>query len=342
MRKTFKIGVVLALLFAAGYIFFVSSENRALAKFRTAFMNAATQYRREVFEEHFDKLGARPMLMVLEEEFSLCHSQAHDLGRVLFAQTKDFVASIEICRDGCTGGCFHGVLMEAFGALKENSSKEEHIWAEDVVTKMNDVCNDSSVLAIHRKGKCVHGIGHVLSFLTNYDIQKSLDLCARFEDTPLEFYCAGGVFMEYSAGVKDARDRAPHYPCDTFTKFPGACYPFVMEKLVRALGSRDAVEKECLALYGFMRAGCFRGFGILYNVDIESNPQLISRACRSGTLADQKVCIEGAIIKLTEVDEEKALAVCEYLEGDRRSYCEEVVRFGAYSLERSFDLYFAP
>ena len=331
---------LLALISGLSYLVFVVSENQALAKFRSDFSNAAEIYQRNVIERNYDRLGPSKMLAVLETEYPLCHSEAHDLGRVVFTRTKDFAVSIQACGDGCTSGCFHGVLMEAFGHAEENNAPHKHVWEDEIAEKMNDVCSDPAILALHSKGKCVHGIGHAVTFLTNYDMQKSLDLCARFDNKPLEFYCAGGVFMEYSLEAKVQTEQSLHYPCDQFDPLPGNCYQFIMPKLLQRLGNLTAVEKECLGLDSFKRADCFKGLGVLNNLSVADNPQLIASLCDGGSLADQQACVEGATVKLSEGDQEKALAVCDQLNGELKSYCQEMVNLGAYSLDRSFGLYF--
>lgn len=342
MRKAFIVLIIFGLSIVFIQFYRVSRENHLIGKFRTEILSVAAAYHREVYETYLEKLGPEKILDNLEESYPLCHSEAHDLGRVIFERAKDFADSLEACRDRCSGGCFHGVLMEAFKGYRVERDEGDHISLDEFKNKINTLCDDPQVLAIHRKGKCVHGVGHAAAYVANYDLAKALSYCRVYKDKRLDFYCAGGVFMEYEGirGWGDVATKSLHYPCDTFTEFPASCYPHKMRYLLTRVGNRQAAIQECLALDGFREIGCFQGLGYTYALDVERNPRFLAAICEYGPAEAQKGCLYGAIIKLSETDPEKALTACGYLEGERRVFCEETIEQGAYYLERSFDRYF--
>lgn len=346
--KTIKyVGLILALVLVA-FFFVKARENRLEEDFRVAFENTAISTRRVVFEESFKKLGAEKIMKILEEEYPLCHDQAHDLGKMIFAETKDLAESIQICRDGCTGGCFHGVLMEALGGIGSQVSNvtsvsDGHVWLSEIKMKAAELCDDDRVLAFHRKGKCVHGVGHAFSYLSRYKIPEALQACKVFQDKRLEFYCAGGVFMEYE-GVYGSRDLALeplHFPCDRYAAdFPAACYPHKVPHILKKLGARENLIGECLKLNRSYKTACFNGLGYQYNLEVQENPERIKSICRDGSLENQKACLYGAIIKIAEISPERGTEVCGFLEDEKRDFCEETFKHGPYSLDRDFSLFF--
>ncbi|TSC81669.1 MAG: hypothetical protein G01um101420_915 [Parcubacteria group bacterium Gr01-1014_20] len=341
------LGLVLALVLVT--LFFVKArENRLEENFRVAFESTSASNHRAVFEKSFDKLGAEKIMKILEGEYPLCHDQAHDLGRVVFGRTRDIAESIQICKDGCTGACFHGVLMEAFSSDKrqETSDKENgdgHVWLDDIKEKAAELCDSSQVLDFHSKGKCVHGVGHAFSYLSGYKIPEALQACRVFGDKRFEFYCAGGVFMEYEGarGDRDLASESLHYPCDKYGgEYPAACYPHKVPYILKELGSKESLILECLKLDGFSKTACFNGLGYQYNLGVDKNPRLIAQLCNDGSLNDQRACLYGAVIKIAEINPGRRAEICGFLEGEKREFCEDTFREGPYSLERDFSLFF--
>src|SRR3989344_3287984 len=262
-RPLLGILVLVTILAGIGAIDRASGRQRreAAKAFLTEFSRTKLADRRAVFERHLAAVGAPGILDTLEGRYPLCHSQAHELGKVIFAESGELTEAIETCRERCTGGCFHGVLMEAFSSLASSTDAEGHLELGDVKTAMRELCQSELVTAIHREGKCTHGAGHALAFVSGYNLSEALASCELFGDRRLEYYCAGGVFMEYDIayGAAEARGRPLHYPCDTHTEFPSACYAYKAKHLMAALQTPEAYAAECMGLERFSRLGCFRG-----------------------------------------------------------------------------------
>ena len=313
-----------------------ASQNDAAEKFRTAFLVTPEKQRREVFEEYMGKLGTARILDVLEGQYPLCHSQAHDLGKVLFRETGDINEAVAECRTRCTSGCFHGILMEAF------QGSGDHVMLADVKKKIERICSDPEVTSIHREGNCSHGVGHALMYLAGYRIDEALSYCKLFPDRRLEYYCNGGAFMEYDItnGKTDFDTKPRWYPCDTFTEFPAACYGYKVQRLMSKGASADELREKCMELEGYERLGCFHGLGVAHLVGASVFPQRLAEACQYGTLDDKKACIGATVERLSSYDEELARKICPFLEDGLKEFCEEAASRKAYSLDKSFDLYF--
>lgn len=283
------------------------------------------------------------MLTILEDEYDLCHSEAHDLGKVIYKKTQDISKSLELCRDGCTGGCFHGTLMEAFLGLADHEEEDSdpHVHLDDITAKINEICANPDVSQMFRMGNCAHGVGHAFAFMSEYDITKALNFCKLFEDERLTFYCSGGVFMEYDIvhGKSDLASHPLDYPCDTFTQYPAACYRYRAKHLMREFTTWKNYATHCMEKQKFERIGCFHGLGFT-NIDIVFQaPHRVRQICTFGDLHDQRACLDGAIEKLADYDASRAQKACDALEGELHNFCEDAIWHKLYSLDKSFDLY---
>lgn len=337
-----KIVMTIVLLFGAG-VFVWTRNAEEQESFRREFRNASIQDRRKIVEHYFETLGPKTLLDIVEETYPLCHNEGHDLGKVIFAHTKDLLDAISLCRNGCSGGCFHGILTEAFRNPPSEISRQEddHVNFEDIKPKIKEMCDDPAVLAFHKKGKCVHGMGHVLAYLTDYNLEEALQACKLFGSKPLEFYCQGGAYMEYDMqyGEETWTQGPIHSPCDT-AEFPAACYRYKGKHILQALGSVAEFAKACMTIDGFSRWGCFQGLGFTMLNDIAESPGTLGSICAFGDLKDKTMCIQGAIERLADEDESLTLRACVTLPDDEKPICDHAVKTRYYNLEKSFDLYF--
>jgi hypothetical protein len=310
--------------------------------FIDAFAAVSYSERRLVFEQYFDKLGVQKMLDELDAFYPVCHSQAHDLGKVILATEKDINKSIEMCGNSCTGGCFHGVLMEAFAGIDfKTDDSEGHIDLDSLKHKMRTICSDDHVSDIQRIGNCAHGMGHALAYISNYNLKEALASCELFDAGPLIFYCTSGVFMEYD--IVHGSDETPslYYPCDKFTDYPAACWRYRSRHVVYGLGSNQEYAYDCMARSGFDRLGCFHGFGFYHIEKIVATPSNLRHVCQFGNMNDKKICIEGAIEKLADIDAVAAKNACNSMYNiELKNHCIVAANNKLYTLDKSFDLYY--
>ena len=307
--------------------------------------------KRAVFDEYLPQVGAAWILDFLEKSYPLCHGQSHELGRALVAHLGDVDPSIRACGTRCTSGCMHGVLMGAFGGTPADCAADDemvgkgmcHSVASDddiekIVRDMDTFCREGDMAVIHKVGNCAHGVGHAVMTVSGHDAQKALDACALAREPALGYYCATGVFMEMLVtGIKeDFSKRDLHYPCDTYTRYPAACYRYKMGQIRRHL--EDDVEKvvaECTNLSdASLRLGCFHGLGATHMLAIVREPVLLADVCLQGSVHEQAVCIEGAMEKLGDFNEEKALGLCRRLLGTSGEVCEAAVMEKMYRLDK--------
>ena len=179
--------------------------------------------------------------------------------------------------------------------------------------------------------------------LTDQDLGKSLTSCSAFPQAGMDYYCATGVFMEYWGALEDSVEvfdpivrTTMHYPCDTYSEFPAACYRYMLRSIARELeADPKRLTEECLSLEGANQRGCFHGLGAMYSREVADNPSLMPELCRVGTREDQILCIEGVIEKMADFDESQAMAVCATLKGDKAKVCIDGAKGKMYRLDKS-------
>ena len=304
---------------------------RLKKEFRKSFSQNPAELR-PLYELYIDKIGANGILDVLEED--KCHGQGHDLGKIIFDRSHNISLSGKICQSRCTSGCFHGVLMEA--ATVADTAGQINSFTDRVTSLCAGDVKQRSI------GTCIHGIGHSLMYLSKYNINGALNQCSELfgDQKPFEYFCATGAYMEYF--LENIQPSIVlFYPCNLEERFPAACYRYrVQEEIITRKLSFKQLTASCLALRKRHRTGCFHGIGKAHIQMIFDKPALLNKACGSGSIADQKICIEGVIEKLADLDISKALQACSQLDKELVEFCRTTANNGMYNINKDFSSYF--
>lgn len=300
---------------------------------------------RQIVETYLPVIGANGVLDGIQAVWPKCHSEAHDLGKVLFSRTRDVGTSLRVCADRCYSGCMHGVLMESFtGAGKGDA---HHLDLVALTPMMKDLCRANLVMtASYSPGDCAHGVGHALMYSAAYRIPQAIEACAGFGAAAMEYYCATGAYMEYvtEKDEEDAATKSVLYPCDTYA-YPAACARFKMVHVTRrhyAAGKApEALRQQCEALSGAVRLGCFHGLGNAHMPIIAVGLISMREVCLNLTEAEEFVCIEGVMERMAKFHEERAKQVCRELSGRSQKTCLAAVAHKLYNMEKDFSVYLA-
>lgn len=319
------------------------SAQRAFERELRAFGESPNK--RSMYEKYISQIGANGLLDGVEKVYSECHGQAHDIGKVVFARTKNVGESLKVCAQRCYSGCMHGVLMEAF---KDDAigDEEGHIDVEKLKGKLNLLCFEDEAMAEYGPGECAHGVGHTVMFLSGYRVQKALDACAGFEKKAMEYYCADGAYMEYlTASVWDDSGKSTFYPCDGF-RYPAACMRtkvgLVAKGWYDAGGDYKTVIKKCSELNGSLRIGCFHGLGTSHSRFLVRNDVSIVDLCKQGTESDALACVEGALEFVGKYWPNKHNRICAPLEVTDAELFRKCVSAGEgklYRLDKDLTIY---
>lgn len=295
---------------------------------------AATGDLRPIYEKYLPLMGGTAILDVIEELASACHAQAHDLGRAIFAAEHDLATAIAVCGDRCTSGCMHGVVAEALGNLP----------LSELGKRVDTFCNEKTMAQSTKPGNCAHALGHALMFSTGRDVGASLQGCDTFSNKAMRYYCATGVFMELLVTGRRPEEKFPglYDPCARYPRFGAACYRFKGPEMLDTLkGDFGKFAAACEKAPEGGRPGCFHGLGASAVPAVYDAPERLGHICGRGSEDDKKMCIEGAVEKLAEYDQEKALKGCRKLPTKLRRVCEEAAKEKMYRLDKlTFRLYY--
>jgi len=302
--------------------------------------------KRTLYEQYIDVIGPNGILDGIEKLWPKCHSEAHDLGKAIFAKVQDIGEGLRICADRCYSGCMHGVLMEAFSEAQNKNDSDGHVDVSALKPLMNDLCSKNPEMASsYSPGDCAHGVGHALMFLTGYDIPKAVNGCKEFDIPAMAYYCATGAYMEYviEKDEEDATTKGLFYPCDTYD-YPAACARYKMVQVARRYHKEkktpEDIANECAKLDGKFRLGCFHGLGNAY-MGLIASKMPIKDVCLHGTEDEKFVCIEGAMERMAKYHRLRALKVCTDLENKYKDICMTAVNYGMYNMSKNLTLYLA-
>ena len=338
---------------AADSLLNIPLENTVTARqeFVQAYRRGDARHARALYEQYLPLIGANGLREAIQSVYPNCHDEAHDLGKVIFAQLHDVGASLESCADACASGCMHGVLMQLFTDTASSAGGEtahQHsaqLTAADVAGQIPTFCARPSITRMYSPGDCAHGVGHAAMFLASYDIPAGIDLCELFPSHALRYYCATGAYMEYRGSRRARADyptRGAHFPCDS-ARYPAACFRYVMTNTIRwhyaKKGTLEGLEEQCAALSGKYRLGCFHGIGNAHVGRLRRGALTLADLCGFGGRDDQTACVEGAMERLGKFTPAIAIERCEALTDWRRGVCEAAAKRKMYDMTKSFALY---
>ncbi len=302
--------------------------------------------KRALYERYFRVLGADRILGAIETLWPHCHSEAHDLGKVIYSHVQDITEGVRLCDERCHSGCMHGVLMEA---ITTEGWTESSGFDLDVLRPLvSPLCATNPLLTkAYSPGDCAHGVGHALTVVANYRIQGALRGCGLFDNEKAEYYCATGVYMEFVnvSDESDYRSKSLLYPCDAFS-FPAACARYKMVHVVRRhyQAGRDLEElkNQCRQFLAQVRLGCFHGLGNAHVPYLAKGLVSLKQVCAGLGKKEEIVCIDGAIERLAKYHEPRALEVCQEYHEEETTNCLSAVKNKMYNMEKDLRLYLNP
>lgn len=323
-------------------------DPRGTEKQRAEFIQALLRvgkHNRQLVEISLPVIGANGALDGIESVWPKCHSQAHDLGKVIFARVRDVGMGLLVCADRCNSGCMHGVLMEALATIGEASP--HHMDLAVLRPAIKDLCQRNPVMtASYSPGDCAHGIGHALMNLAGYEIPEAINACQENENQAMEYYCATGAYMEYMAerDPQDATTKSVLYPCDQYI-YPAACARYKMVHVVRRHYAAGRTTEElralCSSLTGAVRRGCFHGLGNAHMGLIAAGKIDIRPVCLGLGNVEEFVCIDGAMERMAKFHPDIAVRVCDQLDGKNKAACLAAVSRKMYDMKKDLSLYLA-
>lgn len=161
-----------------------------------------------------------------EKEEKICHSIAHHVAEFLLGYFNGNLSeAISHVGNACGNALYHGVVENYFSVK---------VLLEDVEVDDLDITspcmNVGSSIDSNLHQQCVHGIGHSLAKVYDFDVFEAVKRCDEFVNSVDRDRCSDGLFMENNnedfynkGGSYDENDM--FYPCDKVDeKYKFRCY----------------------------------------------------------------------------------------------------------------------
>ncbi len=336
MRLKVVIGVSIAIVCTVATVWFFIQTQSVVSKFLTEYTNAQPSEQETVATHYLERMDLSTMLGALESKYknSECHVQAHPVGRAVYKKTLNFSAALAQCGKGCNDGCVHGVFMGMFstdsdtlgGVINEEDSDEyiAHVRAE-----AKTICQRPEVEAVVQSTFCVHGLGHVFAYVSDYNLPKAIESCDVFEREDIRRVCAGGVFMEYSTYEPkyDELRRKELHLCDTYPNYPMHCYRYIAKHSIFAWGSARSAIHACEVLEQREQRACIAGIAFAMTMPpMLATDTGLDFLCTVLPMQQQRAwCEYGALLKVANNIGDGSYVACDEMAEKYRTRCRNMV-----------------
>ncbi len=161
-----------------------------------------------------------------EKDDENCHAIAHHVSEFLLGYFKGNLSeAISHVGNACGNALYHGIVENYFSVK---------VLLEDVEIEDLDVTspcmNVGSSTESNLHQQCVHGLGHSLAKVYDFDVIEAVKRCDEFENPIDQDRCSDGLFMEnnnenFNHGGGSFDEKNIFYPCDVVDeKYKFRCY----------------------------------------------------------------------------------------------------------------------
>jgi len=241
-----------------------------------------------------------------------CHSIAHHLGEWAYGYTKNLEESFQYADPlSCGGGIYHGIFENYFSVLNFEGVVPDQVEVKNLCSKLEE--NFYSLDMTH----CLHGLGHGLLLLYDYDVFNAVQRCEDFNTNQEQNSCANGVFMQnvlknYETGEGRFDKNDILFPCnEIITRFAPSCYIWQGAYILK---QRDfevySSFRECDKIKQDFIKYCYYGIGAELETDAAGKMELALRYCQAGNLSYHKFCFRGMAMKTSFVYLDNGFGFC--------------------------------
>jgi len=253
-----------------------------------------------------------------------CHHISHNLSEVLYGYLQNVTQALEYNDPlDCGGGNYHAIVYSHLESQVILNGKDPS--NVDIST----ICpNDSENEPTISRWECIHGVGHGLTKINNFDIFSAIERCEEFENDWERVSCSKGLFMEninnyYDTGQGTISKNDLFFPCNQLEqKLSPPCYHYQARHVYNQNGYNfELAFIECeKAPKGFEKY-CYRGLGNTMGRIVHSNSDF-AHICQLAKLDFQVDCFKGiAMIFADNRSIKEALEFCEIIPDKFKDAC---------------------
>ena len=227
-----------------------------------------------------------------------CHQLAHVIGRAAAKKYELKVAeTFEHGNQFCASGYYHGAMESVVAEVGPQKIKDT----------INEICKPFRVKNAYnlKHYDCVHGLGHGVMSMENYELYRALEDCELLSDTWERDSCSSGVFMENIMSVFNNPDyqtkyldkNRPLYPCtDVDDIHKTACYLNQSSYALTVTNFNYATVFELCGEAGSSDIICYQSLGRDASGNSIQDPASANQICQLGKSYERVAnCVIGAV-----------------------------------------------
>ena len=257
-----------------------------------------------------------------------CHEIGHHLGMWLNAYVENPQIALGIAKQQCGGAIFHGIIQNYLQIQKFKNTSLDEIDIHEICSEFK---NDPSFI---NRWQCLHGLGHGLADLYNYDVKSAVNRCEEFDPGLEQISCSKGVFMQNVVHWADTKkgdfdENDLFYPCNTYDKYAPPCYHYHISYMALKTGGIkvqipdafdicDTITPEELIQY------CYYGMGREMQSRTYMDWDRALLLCQQGDKEElHSQCIEGMLMTLVNNNEDPSygFSLCKGLPEEYKEDC---------------------
>ncbi len=283
-----------------------------------------------------------------DQSFPYCHTLGHKLASIETAKDpskwKDVVAR---CPSGtCSNGCVHGAFQE-----KYKNDTLIGLAFEEAEKELENLCEDSTSFNPTglEQGSCYHALGHLLMYITDADINKSVDTCDQLakksDGRDYSGLCYDGSFMQIFQPL-DTDDQSlvrnfslnKENTWDFCNKFTGerrtSCWTESWPIYLDQISTSEGLTRFCSKLDSRGKESCFSDIFYIMPIQFRFNIDDINRYCSGFSQPYQSRCFTMTALRILEIDKRNTKKTVDYcnnlMEGNRNECFNEVVKSASF------------
>jgi len=289
-------------------------------------MNCVVKLLTDVSREEEKSTGTATFVELLSlyteqtQQNSRCHSMAHHLGMWVYGQTLDLKESMQYADPlSCGGGIYHGIFEKYFSL--------QNVDPEQIEIKY--LCDDLGKRYSLDRAHCLHGIGHGLLILYDYDIFNAVQRCEDFDSNQEQDSCSNGVFMQnvlkyFETGEGTFDEDNILFPCnEMISRFLPTCYIWqgayiLKQRDFEVYSSFDECDKIDQKFIKY----CYYGIGGELETDAKGKMELAVVFCEAGKISSyREFCFRGMAMKTSMVYLNNGFSFCPLVPEEFKEEC---------------------
>ena len=261
-----------------------------------------------------------------------CHPISHHLGEFLYGYVnRDLKTASDISDSRCAYGIMHGLVENTIQI--ENLLDGKPIESVDIKESCRTV---EESLGDRAKKECIHGMGHSLIKIHDYNTVQAIEKCSEFDNWREVYMCNGGLFMQNIAEYAENRGGDfdgidIYHPCN---KIDGTeneeaatlCYRYQANYfLIQSGYDLQGASSLCKGISDDRYISvCYKGIAAHMAKDNFDDVDKTQLLCLSVPLEYQDACMIGAVESLTRfVSEKNAHEFCDTFDEKKQERCQE-------------------